>query len=75
MYCLVVYFNSNFDLKINALFISIISACNCKLQGSVGDSCDDGKCSCKPNIIGDTCYKCAEGYKDFPSCIVGKDYN
>ena len=70
------YQQQYFNLKINVLFISIISACGCKPEGSVGTSCDDyGKCSCKPNIIGYQCSSCAEGYKDFPSCIVGKDYN
>ena len=32
-------------------------------------TCDcDGKCSCKPNIVGDTCDQCEIQHYDFPNC-------
>ena len=45
--------------------------CKCDHDGSEFDQCNDnGKCTCKPNVVGDKCDKCAEGYEgaDFPHC-------
>ena len=41
----------------------------CHAEGSVDNSCDEnGKCSCKENIVGEKCDKCADGYTEFPNC-------
>lgn len=53
----------------NSLFSSFI-ACLCNEEGAVGTSCEDatGKCSCRPNIIGNRCDKCGNGFFSFPNC-------
>ena len=46
-----------------------ISACNCNGDGSNGITCNDnGRCSCKANIINDKCNVCDAGYFNFPTC-------
>ena len=48
-----------------------ITDCKCNEDGSEYQQCNDnGKCTCKPNVIGDKCDKCAKGYEgsDFPHC-------
>ena len=51
-----------------------ISACNCNGDGSNGITCNDnGRCSCKANIINDKCNVCDAGYFNFPTCK-GKQY-
>ena len=43
--------------------------CKCNEFGSKNLTCDcDGKCSCKPNIVGDTCDQCEIQHYDFPNC-------
>ena len=46
------------------------SGCNCQNEGSKNLTCDKryGKCVCKPNIIGDKCDKCIDGFFGFPNC-------
>ena len=47
--------------------------CNCDLEGSIGNNCDDyGKCTCaNENVIGDKCNSCADGFFGFPQCTQG----
>ena len=40
--------------------------CECNAEGSVSTACENGKCTCKPNITGDKCDKVEPGYYDFP---------
>ena len=43
--------------------------CACNELGSVDLTCDcDGKCSCKLNIVGDSCDQCEIEHYDFPNC-------
>ena len=43
--------------------------CTCNAEGSENTACDTaGKCTCKPNVVGNDCDKCAEGYFGFPDC-------
>ncbi|VDP12271.1 unnamed protein product [Onchocerca flexuosa] len=45
--------------------------CECSSQGSISFMCEEygGKCSCRSNIIGRRCDRCAPGYYGFPDCI------
>ncbi|KAM4691986.1 laminin subunit alpha-5 [Rhinophrynus dorsalis] len=45
-------------------------SCNCHEAGAVGTSCEPygGQCSCRPNVIGRDCSRCATGYWGFPNC-------
>ena len=45
-------------------------ACQCNAEGAVNNACADGEgqCTCKPNITGDKCDKCAPGFFGFPNC-------
>ena len=48
---------------------NIISACQCSEKGSEDSTCDEnGKCYCKPHVVGDLCTECAIGYSEFPEC-------
>ncbi|XP_063779672.1 laminin subunit alpha-3 isoform X2 [Pseudophryne corroboree] len=44
--------------------------CKCHVEGATGQDCNPmgGQCSCRPNIIGRTCSRCATGYYGFPYC-------
>ncbi|KAG8571015.1 hypothetical protein GDO81_011505 [Engystomops pustulosus] len=44
--------------------------CSCHAEGSTNTVCNPsgGQCSCRPNIIGRTCSRCATGYYGFPHC-------
>ncbi|XP_075126694.1 laminin subunit alpha-3 isoform X1 [Leptodactylus fuscus] len=44
--------------------------CECHTEGSTNPVCNPfgGQCSCRPNIIGRTCSRCATGYYGFPHC-------
>ncbi|XP_053562862.1 laminin subunit alpha-5 isoform X2 [Bombina bombina] len=44
--------------------------CNCHEVGALGTSCESygGQCSCRPNVIGRDCSRCATGYWGFPNC-------
>ncbi|XP_053322196.1 laminin subunit alpha-3 [Spea bombifrons] len=44
--------------------------CNCNMEGSTSSSCNPsgGQCSCRPNVIGRRCSRCATGYYGFPYC-------
>ena len=47
-----------------------ILACMCNAEGSENNLCnvDSGHCYCKPNIGGDNCEKCIDGFFGFPTC-------
>ena len=68
------YFLHNFLIIlhcINSTYLLFFhfSACNCNTQGSFDNTCNDnGKCSCKANIINDKCNTCADGFYNFPTC-------
>ena len=42
----------------------------CNAEGSENNLCnvDSGHCYCKPNIGGDNCEKCIDGFFGFPTC-------
>eukprot|EP00079_Xenopus_tropicalis_P036607 XP_017950378.1 PREDICTED: laminin subunit alpha-3 [Xenopus tropicalis] len=44
--------------------------CNCNLEGATNPTCSPygGQCSCRANIIGRRCSRCATGYYGFPHC-------
>ncbi|KAG8566984.1 hypothetical protein GDO81_013453 [Engystomops pustulosus] len=44
--------------------------CNCHEAGSLSTACEPygGQCSCKPNVIGRDCSRCATGFWGFPDC-------
>ena len=50
--------------------IIFFPACQCNAEGAVNNACADGEgqCTCKPNITGDKCDKCAPGFFGFPNC-------
>ncbi|XP_073463613.1 laminin subunit alpha-5 isoform X3 [Aquarana catesbeiana] len=45
-------------------------SCNCHEAGSQGTSCEPygGQCTCRPNVIGRDCSRCATGFWGFPEC-------
>ncbi|XP_066443017.1 laminin subunit alpha-5 [Eleutherodactylus coqui] len=45
-------------------------SCNCHEAGSLSTTCEPqgGQCSCKPNVIGRDCSRCATGFWGFPDC-------
>ncbi|CAJ0956346.1 unnamed protein product, partial [Ranitomeya imitator] len=45
-------------------------SCNCHEAGSLSTTCEPygGQCSCKPNVIGRDCARCATGFWGFPDC-------
>ncbi|XP_068120602.1 laminin subunit alpha-5 [Hyperolius riggenbachi] len=45
-------------------------SCNCHEAGSVGTSCEPygGQCTCRTNVIGRDCSRCATGFWGFPDC-------
>ena len=50
-------------------FLIFCSECECNEDGSVDERCDDeGKCSCKSNVIGDKCSECQPDHYDYPRC-------
>ena len=54
----------------NAELLIFLSECLCNTEGSEGVACenDSGKCTCKPNVVGDKCDQCSAGFFGFPSC-------
>ncbi|KAM8966898.1 laminin subunit alpha-3 [Pelodytes ibericus] len=44
--------------------------CSCNLEGAISPSCNPagGQCTCRSNIIGRRCSRCATGYYGFPYC-------
>ncbi|XP_043543539.1 laminin subunit alpha-3-like [Chiloscyllium plagiosum] len=44
--------------------------CQCNGKGATSPACNPfgGQCSCRPNVIGRQCNKCATGYFKFPNC-------
>ena len=55
-----VFFRAIVNLQHSYFFCS---ECECNEDGSVDERCDDeGKCSCKPNVIGDKCENCEENH-------------
>lgn len=51
-------------------FHSVLSACECHVEGSSNGICDvsSGNCSCKSNYAGRTCDICENGYYNYPEC-------
>ena len=50
-------------------FLNPLLGCVCNEEGSDGLDCNhNGICTCKPNISGDKCDQCQEGYINFPHC-------
>ena len=48
---------------------SSIIACNCVVEGSEDETCDDsGQCNCKCNVKGEKCGECNSEYYSFPDC-------
>ena len=51
------------------------SECKCNEKGSKElegiKQCDEpnGKCDCKPNVVGDKCIHCAKKFYKFPDCL------
>lgn len=46
--------------------------CNCNPEGVLDNNLncdlDNGKCDCKPNVVGRKCDVCEDGFWDFPQC-------
>ncbi|XP_048384559.1 laminin subunit alpha-3 [Stegostoma tigrinum] len=44
--------------------------CQCNGEGATSPTCNSfgGQCSCRPNVIGRQCNRCATGYFMFPNC-------
>ncbi|XP_048452171.1 laminin subunit alpha-3-like [Rhincodon typus] len=44
--------------------------CQCNGEGATSPTCNPfgGQCSCRPNVIGRQCNRCATGYFMFPNC-------
>ena len=63
-------------MPLNAIFIFLISACNCNAIGSIGGAqgfCDDnGKCNCKAHFENDKCDVCTDESEIFPYCDPGE---
>ena len=53
------------------IYLLSLSECLCHAEGSVDIDCteDTGRCTCKPNIVGEKCDKAAPGYYNFPEVI------
>ena len=49
--------------------------CECNAEGSASTACENGKCTCKPNITGDKCDQVEPGYYDFPDPKGKIDFN
>ena len=64
------YHQPNFPLSVHtktSFFFNL--ACKCDEQGSLTELCDDdGKCDCKPNIVGEKCDACLDQFYSFPQC-------
>ncbi|XP_078397304.1 laminin subunit alpha-3 isoform X1 [Cetorhinus maximus] len=45
-------------------------SCQCNEEGATSPACNPfgGQCSCRPNVIGRRCDRCATGYFMFPNC-------
>ena len=43
--------------------------CLCNSEGSTGHECNDlGHCNCRPNVDGNRCDSCSDGFFNFPGC-------
>ena len=44
--------------------------CDCNTEGSLDQNCDKigGQCSCKDNVIGRQCTRCAPDFFGYPEC-------
>ncbi|XP_026553187.1 laminin subunit alpha-5 isoform X1 [Pseudonaja textilis] len=53
-----------------SLFYNGAEPCHCHEAGAVSSQCEPfgGQCTCKSNIIGRECSRCATGYWGFPNC-------
>ncbi|XP_043946347.1 laminin subunit alpha-5 [Protopterus annectens] len=63
-------FCRDFAVSLSAYYNNGAKPCNCHEVGAVGSSCAPfgGQCTCKPNVIGRDCSRCATGYWGFPNC-------
>ena len=63
----------------NALADIKCHACECHVNGSLSSECDldDGKCSCKPNVLGRQCDQCEDTFWNLDSgeADIGKKIN
>ena len=50
-------------LQLDIELLHMFSECNCTLAGATSHDCsqDSGDCSCKANVIGTKCDRCATG--------------
>ena len=64
-----------FEVLLFSEFLIFCSECECNEDGSVDERCDDeGKCSCKSNVIGDKCSECQPDHFDYPRCEGKENY-
>lgn len=63
-------FCRDFAVSLSAYYNNGAKPCNCHEVGAVGTSCASfgGQCTCKPNVIGRDCSRCATGHWGFPNC-------
>ena len=67
MLILTLVFQINLSTQFQYFYVTI--GCLCNADGSESQNCDEnGKCSCKPNVVGDKCTDCATGFVTFPNC-------
>ncbi|XP_078092838.1 laminin subunit alpha-5 isoform X1 [Mustelus asterias] len=57
-------------VSLSAFYNNGALPCMCHEVGATSTSCDPfgGQCSCRPNVIGRDCSRCATGYYGFPNC-------
>ncbi|XP_072098440.1 laminin subunit alpha-5 isoform X1 [Mobula birostris] len=57
-------------VSLSAFYNNGALPCLCHEAGALSTSCDPygGQCSCRPNVIGRDCSRCAIGYYGFPNC-------
>ena len=55
--------------KLENNFYFFFPECNCNVEGSEGDACDEeGRYTCRCNVKGDKCDECNSEYYGFPTC-------
>ncbi|XP_039591850.1 laminin subunit alpha-5 isoform X1 [Polypterus senegalus] len=63
-------FCKNSAISLSAFYNNGARPCACHEAGAVSPTCEafGGQCSCRPNVIGRDCSRCATGYWGFPNC-------